>query len=76
MNLNEFYSDSEIAELLNLSMSRLRCKISAGENLPPRIQPPGCRHRLWLKEDVYKWLAQYTISTSIEKPSIRRVSKK
>ena len=77
MNSNvEYYSDLDVAKLLNLSVGRLRNKISRGENLPRRIQPPGCRHRLWLKKEVHRWLEQYSVSSNIEKSSIRRVSRK
>lgn len=77
MNENtEYYSDFDIAKLLNLSIGRLRNKISRNENLPCRIQPPGCRHRLWPKQSVHDWLEQYTVSSGIEKSAIRRISRK
>lgn len=55
----QYYSDAEIAELLGISLSRLRGKIYQGEPLPTRIQIPGSRTRLWHKEDVHNWLAQF-----------------
>lgn len=59
----KYYTDPEIAELLGISLGRLRNKISAGQALPPRIQPPGFRQRLWPSLAVHEWLDQYMIST-------------
>ncbi len=55
-----YYTDKEVAGLLGISLGRLRNKLSAGQPLPPRIQPPGCRNRLWSCEAVHDWLAQFT----------------
>jgi len=60
----KYYTDSEIAGLLGISLGRLRNKLSAGHPLPPRIQPPGCRYRLWCCEAVHEWLAGFTITVS------------
>jgi hypothetical protein len=60
-----YYRDSEVAELLGISIGRLRNKLSAGSPLPPRIQPPGCRNRLWPREAVHAWLEQFLV-TSVE----------
>ena len=60
----KYYTDSEIAGLLGISLGRLRNKLSAGHPLPPRIQPPGCRNRLWCCEGVHEWLAQFTVTVS------------
>ena len=57
-----YYTDSEVAELLGISLGRLRNKLCAGNPLPPRIEPPGCRHRLWPCQAVHDWLEQFTIS--------------
>ncbi len=62
-----YYTDQDIAQLLGISLGRLRNKLTAGKPLPPRIQPPGCRHRLWPKEAVYAWLEQFLVM-SVEKP--------
>ena len=58
----KYYTDKEVAGLLGISLGRLRNKLSAGQPLPPRIQPPGCRNRLWSCEAVNDWLAQFTIA--------------
>ena len=58
----KYYTDKEVAGLLGISLGRLRNKLSAGQPLPPRIQPPGCRNRLWSREAVYDWLAQCTVA--------------
>lgn len=62
MTRNDFYTDKELAELLQISLGALRNKISAGERLPPRIQVPGCKYRLWKKADVHAWLDRYTVA--------------
>lgn len=59
-----YYSDAEVANLLGISLGRLRNKLCEGSPLPPRIQPPGCRIRLWLKQGVHDWLAQFTVTTT------------
>lgn len=57
-----YYTDADIARLLGISLGRLRNKLTAGNPLPPRIEPPGCRHRLWPCRAVHAWLAQYTVA--------------
>ena len=75
--MNERYlKDEEVADLLGISLSRLRVKITYGDPLPDRIQAPGCRQRLWLREKVYNWLEMHTVASGSEKPSIRRVARK
>ena len=59
-----YYSDSEIARLLGISLGRLRNKLCAGSPLPPRIQPPGCRKRIWPRSAVHEWLAQFTVTVA------------
>ena len=73
---DEYLHDSELAELLGISIKALRNKLSSGDLLPPRIQPPGCKARLWPKKDVYQWLDKYVVSSSIESQSIKRVARK
>ena len=53
-----YYTDDEVANLLGISLGRLRNKLCAGNPLPPRIEPPGCRHRLWPCQAVHDWLEQ------------------
>ncbi len=57
-----YYTDADIARLLGISLGRLRNKLSGGCPLPPRIQPPGCRHRLWRREAVQAWLEQFSVT--------------
>ncbi len=56
-----YYTDKDIARLLGISLGRLRNKLTSGSPLPPRIQPPGCCHRLWPREAVHTWLEQFLI---------------
>ena len=72
---NHYYNDTEIAELLGISVSRLRGKIYSGEPLPPRIEIPGSRIRIWNREDVHRWINQFqkqdaatTRTSQIRKP--------
>ena len=58
----KYYTDTEIARLLGISLGRLRNKLCAGSPLPPRIQPPGCRTRLWPCQGVHDWLEQFTVT--------------
>jgi hypothetical protein len=60
----KYYTDTEIAGLLGISLGRLRNKLCAGSPLPPRIQPPGCRNRLWLCQAVHDWLEQFTVAVA------------
>jgi len=66
-----YYTDQDIAQLLGVSIGRLRNKLSAGSPLPPRIQPPGCRNRLWPREAVHAWLEQFLV-TSMDEPRSER----
>lgn len=59
-----YYNDTDVARLLGISIGRLRNKLVAGNPLPPRIQPPGCRQRLWLRSAVHEWLEQFTITVT------------
>ena len=70
-NDGPYYTDREIADLLGISLGRLRNKLCAGQVLPPRIQPPGCRNRLWSREAVHRWLEQFTITATESGPSER-----
>jgi hypothetical protein len=63
-NNGNYYTDSEIADLLGISLGRLRNKLSAGQPLPLRIQPPGCRNRLWPSQAVHEWLEQFTVTVT------------
>jgi len=58
----KYYTDTEMAGLLGISLGRLRNKLCAGSPLPPRIQPPGCRNLLWPCRAVHDWLEQFTIT--------------
>ena len=69
---DDFMDDVEVANLFGISIKALRNKLSSGDMLPPRIQPPGCKTRLWPRNDVYDWLKKYTISSS-DSHSIRRI---
>ena len=60
---NKYLSDREIAELLGISVAALRNKIACGAALPPRIQPSGCKHRLWSIDDVQKWLKKFRVES-------------
>jgi hypothetical protein len=60
----KYFTDTEIAGLLGISLGRLRNKLCAGSPLPPRIQPPGCRNRLWPCQAVYDWLEQFTVTVA------------
>ena len=66
-----YYTDQDIAELLGISIGRLRNELTAGSPLPPRIQPPGCRNRLWPREVVHAWLEQFLITSVEERRSER-----
>ena len=63
-NDGNYYTDTEMARLLGISLGRLRNKLCAGSPLPPRIQPPGCRNRLWPCRAVHDWLEQFTITVT------------
>jgi len=58
--MSETYGDDDdVCALLRISKSRLRAKISANESLPPRIQIPESRVRLWRMSEVYNWLNKF-----------------
>jgi hypothetical protein len=59
--MNEYYTDEEIAELMGITLQRLRNKLHGNQPLPPRIQPPGIRKRLWPVKAVHAWLDNYLV---------------
>lgn len=58
---DQYFTDQEFAALLGISVVRLRNKVSAGEPLPPYVQPPGCQKRFWNRDKVNDWLTRYGI---------------
>ena len=71
----KYYTDTEIAQLLGISLGRLRNKLSAGNPLPPYIQAPGCRNRLWSCQAVHEWLERFTVlvsASTVQAPEPRR----
>ena len=74
--VEKYYTDIQIADLMQISLSRLRAKICHGSPLPNRIELPESRTRLWKRDEVHDWLDKYSVSSDTSKASIRRVSKK
>lgn len=64
----KYYTDPEMAKQLGISLSRLRAKLSEGCFLPPRIELPNSRTRLWSIAKFEKWLESY------EKNSVSQVA--
>jgi predicted DNA-binding transcriptional regulator AlpA len=64
--MNSLYmNDKEVSELLGITIGRLRNKISAGCELPPRTKLPGCRQRLWPTEAVRDWLEKHVVDSEL-----------
>ena len=59
--IGNYFNDRQLAQLLGITLGRLRNKISAGEPLPPRIELPGCRNRLWHIDTVHEWLKKHVV---------------
>ena len=55
----QYYEDAEVAALLGVTVGRLRNKLSAGDPLPPRIKPDGCRRRIWPSDAVHEWMNKF-----------------
>ena len=72
----QYYTDIDVSNLLDISLSRLRARICEGKPLPPRIEVPDSRTRLWRKSKVHDWLEEYTVSSGVEKASVRRIARK
>jgi len=64
MTSEDFFTDVEFAALIGITVCALRNKISAGHPLPPRVQIPGCRKRLWPRRSVIQWLEKFIIDES------------
>jgi len=69
--MSKYYTDEEIANLLGITVNRLRNKIHYEDPLPPRIEPPNCRHRLWPIDEVDLWFKEYIIRYDKDKYSNR-----
>ena len=59
----KYLTDAELAALLGISVGRLRNKIVNGDALPPRLQIPGAKNRLWPLDAVETWLQQFVIKS-------------
>lgn len=57
----KYYTDDQIAGLLAISLGRFRNKLCVGNPLPPRIEPPDFRNRLWPCHAVHSQLRQFTV---------------
>ena len=58
--MSEIYgNDDDICKVFGISKSRLRAKLSANEPLPPRIEIPESRVRLWRMSEVYNWINKF-----------------
>lgn len=53
---------SELASILNRSPATIATEVSkAPHKLPPRLQLPGSRRVLWLREDVENWINAHRV---------------
>lgn len=66
MDEDDYLHDEGLADLLGISVKALRNKVALGEPLPPRIQPPGMRARLWPRRAVNEWLSQFLMNPTLE----------
>ena len=55
----EYLSDPFVADLLGMTVKALRNKVARGDPLPPFIQPPGMRVRLWPRDGLDQWMASH-----------------
>jgi len=65
--MDKYYNDEEMANLMGITVNRLRNKIHYEDPLPPRIETPGCRKRLWPVDGVHAWLENYIVRYDKEK---------
>lgn len=49
-------SDQDVAELLGISVDRLRKRIQGDELVPPYIHIPGTKSRIWDMDEVEGWM--------------------
>jgi len=52
-------SDHDVADLLGISIDRLQKRIQGGELVPPYIQVPGAKSRIWDMDEVETWLKSF-----------------
>ena len=64
----EYLNDPYVADLLGMSVKALRNKVARGDPLPPFIQPPGMRVRLWPRDGFDEWMASHIAATEVAKP--------
>ena len=59
--MDKYYTDEEIANLMGITLNRLRNKIHYEDPLPPRIETPSSRHRLWPVDEVHAWFENHIV---------------
>jgi len=52
----KYWDETKLAEVLRMSVGTVRNRYSQGLAMPPYIQLPGSRVRLWKGEAVHAWL--------------------
>ena len=57
-------SDRDVAEILGISDTRLKARISAGAPMPPFMKVPGSKFRRWDLDQVEAWMAAFTVSAN------------
>ncbi len=58
----QYFSDSDVATLLGISLKSLRNKLHLERPLPPYIKLPFSRKRLWPVLKVHEWLHRYLVT--------------
>ena len=59
-------SDRDVAEILGISDTRLKARISAGVPVPPYMRVPGCKFRRWDLDQAEVWMATFTVGVITE----------
>jgi hypothetical protein len=57
-------SDRDVAEILGISDTRLKARISAGAPMPPYMRVPGSKFRRWDLDQVEVWMATFTVGAA------------
>ena len=54
-----YFYDEDISRILGITLDSLRNKVSLGDPLPPHINLPQSRTRLWPKDDFHEWVGKF-----------------
>ena len=61
------WSDVELAVALRMNVRTVANRYSAGKPMPPYIEQPGARKRLYIPASVVAWLSAHEVASKVHR---------